>query len=228
MSGAVSKQVSNPLDARGCVLAALALSAIGALFYNMMPLYLGLAQDFKQLDHRATGFIGGAFFLGYNIATISSFFWIRRVDWRLVFWIATPIAAVALYAGAMLSGYWSYLAVTVLAGAAFASIYGVGTTAIGDTSHPSRWYGVKIALEAATGAVLFLREMDDRDSKLVYFTGIDKARFRRAVRPGDQLRISVDVVKLRARSCKMRGRAEVDGELAAEAELLSALVDRDP
>jgi len=80
---------------------------------------------------------------------------------------------------------------------------------------------------AQTGAVLLLRDMPDRHSKLVYFTGIDRARFRRIVQPGDQLRITLEVLKLRARSCKMLGRAEVDGQLVAEAEILSALVDRE-
>jgi beta-hydroxyacyl-ACP dehydratase FabZ len=79
---------------------------------------------------------------------------------------------------------------------------------------------------AQAGAVLFLHDLEDRESKLVYFTGIDKARFRRTVGPGDQLRLSLEVIKLRPRVCKMRGRAEVDGELVAEAEILSALVDR--
>ena len=79
---------------------------------------------------------------------------------------------------------------------------------------------------AQSGAVLLLHDMPDRDSKLVYFTGIDHARFRRTVRPGDQLRFTLEVLKLRARTCKMHGRAEVDGSLAAEAEILSALVPR--
>ncbi len=79
---------------------------------------------------------------------------------------------------------------------------------------------------AQAGAVLLLHDMPDRESKLVYFTGIDRARFRRTVQPGDQLRMTMEVVKLRSRTCKMRGRAEVDGQLAAEAEILSALVDR--
>jgi beta-hydroxyacyl-ACP dehydratase FabZ len=79
---------------------------------------------------------------------------------------------------------------------------------------------------AQAGAVLLLHDMDDRGSKLVYFTGIDKARFRRPVVPGDQIRFELEVLKLRARTCKMRGRATVEGELAAEAEILSALVDR--
>ena len=81
---------------------------------------------------------------------------------------------------------------------------------------------------AQAGAVLLLHGMPDRASKLVYFTGIDKARFRRTVVPGDQLRFTVDVLNLRSKSCKMRGIAEVDGQRVAEAEILSALVDREP
>ena len=79
---------------------------------------------------------------------------------------------------------------------------------------------------AQAGAVLLLHDMEDRDSKLVYFTGIDKARFRRTVVPGDQLRFTLEVLKLRSHTCKLKGRAEVDGQLVAEAEILSALVDR--
>jgi beta-hydroxyacyl-ACP dehydratase FabZ len=79
---------------------------------------------------------------------------------------------------------------------------------------------------AQAGAVLLLHDMEDRDAKLVYFTGIDKARFRRTVVPGDQLHFTLEVLKLRSRTCKLKGRAEVDGQLAAEAEILSALVDR--
>ena len=80
---------------------------------------------------------------------------------------------------------------------------------------------------AQAGAVLLLDPMPDRDRKLVYFTGIDGARFRRAVLPGDQLTLTLEVLNLRPRACKMRGIAEVDGQRAAEAEILSALVDRE-
>ena len=80
---------------------------------------------------------------------------------------------------------------------------------------------------AQAGAVLLLHAMEDRVSKLVYFTGIDRARFRKTVVPGDQLRLTVEIVKLRARACKMAGRAEVEGQLAAEAVIMSALVDRE-
>jgi len=79
---------------------------------------------------------------------------------------------------------------------------------------------------AQAGAVLLLHEMADRDDKLVFFTGIDKARFRRTVVPGDQLRLTVEVLKIRRTACKLRAVAEVDGVKAAEAEIMSALVER--
>ena len=81
---------------------------------------------------------------------------------------------------------------------------------------------------AQAGAVLLLHDMPDRDSKLVYFTGIDRARFRRTVVPGDQLRLTVEVLKLRTKTCKMRGKADVEGQVAAEAEVFCALVNREP
>ena len=80
---------------------------------------------------------------------------------------------------------------------------------------------------AQAGAVLLLHDMVDRARKLVYFTGIDGCRFRRTVVPGDQIRFTLEVLKLRSRYCKLKGTATVDGQLAAEAEILSALADRD-
>ena len=79
---------------------------------------------------------------------------------------------------------------------------------------------------AQAGAVLLLHDMADRGDKLVYFTGIDKARFRRTVVPGDQLLLTLEVLKFRPTACKLRGIAEVDGRKAAEADIMSALVDR--
>ncbi len=79
---------------------------------------------------------------------------------------------------------------------------------------------------AQAGALLVLNEVPDRQDKLVYFAGIDKARFRRAVVPGDQLRLILDVIHLRPTSARMKARAEVDGELAAEGEILSVMQDR--
>lgn len=79
---------------------------------------------------------------------------------------------------------------------------------------------------AQAGGLLLLHDLPDRDRKLVYFASIENARFRRPVVPGDQLRYELDVLRLRASFCKLQGRVTVDGQLAAEATISSATVDR--
>ncbi len=79
---------------------------------------------------------------------------------------------------------------------------------------------------AQVGGVLLLSMVENPKTKLVYFMAIDKAKFRKPVVPGDQIRFELEMVKLRLNSCKMKGRAYVGEDLVAEAELLSALVDR--
>ena len=79
---------------------------------------------------------------------------------------------------------------------------------------------------AQAGGVLVFKTLPDRDRKLVFFMGINNARFRRPVRPGDQLRIEMDVVRVKKRFGKLRGKALVDGKLVSEAEILFSLVDR--
>jgi beta-hydroxyacyl-ACP dehydratase FabZ len=80
---------------------------------------------------------------------------------------------------------------------------------------------------AQAGGILLLHDIPERDQKLLYFMAIEKARFRKPVVPGDQLRYEVEVLRMRATTCKLAGRAIVDGEVAAEAVCLSAMVDRD-
>jgi beta-hydroxyacyl-ACP dehydratase FabZ len=79
---------------------------------------------------------------------------------------------------------------------------------------------------AQAAGILTLHDRPNREGKLMYFTGIDKARFRRPVVPGDRLVYEVEIVRLRDSYCRLRGEAKVDGEVAAEATMASALVDR--
>ena len=80
---------------------------------------------------------------------------------------------------------------------------------------------------AQAGALLLLYEEGCGDDRLIFITGIDGARFRRTVVPGDQLRVTMEVIRLRPRASRLKGRVEVDGQLVAEAEILSAMVDRE-
>ena len=79
---------------------------------------------------------------------------------------------------------------------------------------------------AQAGGVLLLHDMPDRHQKLLYFTGIERARFRRPVVPGDQVRLEIEIKNLRPAFCRLQARALVDDRLAAEAVLSSAMVSR--
>ena len=76
------------------------------------------------------------------------------------------------------------------------------------------------------GGLLMMSLVDNPSETVVYFTGLDKARFRQPVRPGDRLECELELLKRRGSFCKMRGTARVDGSVVAEAELMASLVPK--
>ena len=78
---------------------------------------------------------------------------------------------------------------------------------------------------AQVGGMLLMGSMKDQD-KIVYFMSLDNVKFRRPVRPGDQIRFELDIVQMRGPVCKMRGVARVDGEVVAEADMAAMVRDR--
>jgi 3-hydroxyacyl-[acyl-carrier-protein] dehydratase len=81
---------------------------------------------------------------------------------------------------------------------------------------------------AQAGGALLLAEIPDRESKLMVFTSIENARFRRPVTPGDQLRIEVTVLNWRTRVVKMGGSITVNGKVVCDATVMCQMVDRVP
>jgi beta-hydroxyacyl-ACP dehydratase FabZ len=83
---------------------------------------------------------------------------------------------------------------------------------------------------AQVGTILLMRELDEaeRRRKLLYFAALDRARFRRPVVPGDQIRYEIEVLRWRPGSAgsKLEARALVDGKVAAQARISSIMVDR--
>ena len=79
---------------------------------------------------------------------------------------------------------------------------------------------------AQVAGVLVLSGIPDRKNKLVLLAGVDGAKFRKPVRPGDQLRMEMKVLRSRPTMAKVSGTATVDGAVVAEAEILCVLADR--
>jgi len=76
------------------------------------------------------------------------------------------------------------------------------------------------------GGMLLMGAVDNPENKIVYFMSLDNVKWRKPVRPGDQLRCELEMVQIRGRVCKMRGVARVDGDVVCEADMAAMVVDR--
>ncbi|NUQ20604.1 MAG: 3-hydroxyacyl-ACP dehydratase FabZ [Gemmatimonadaceae bacterium] len=79
---------------------------------------------------------------------------------------------------------------------------------------------------AQVGGILLMGEFEDPESKVVYFMSLDNVKFRRPVKPGDQLRFELEMTQIRGPVCKMRGIAKVDGEVVCEADMAAMVRDK--
>jgi UDP-3-O-[3-hydroxymyristoyl] N-acetylglucosamine deacetylase/3-hydroxyacyl-[acyl-carrier-protein] dehydratase len=79
---------------------------------------------------------------------------------------------------------------------------------------------------AQVGGVLLMGEIADPESRVVYIMSLDNVKFRKPVRPGDQLRFEVDMVQVRGPVCRVRGVAKVDGDVVCEAEMAAMVRDK--
>lgn len=150
----VTSTISSPIERASMIFSAVVLSALGAMFYNLLPLFLGVAQDYRGLDNQSVGLLSSMFFAGYTLTTSTAFFWIRRISWRLVTLLALVVGSFALLVAGYSQNHSLLMFCIFIAGGAFSTVYGIGATVLGDTSNPARWYGVKISAEAMLGTVL--------------------------------------------------------------------------
>ncbi|HEY8794608.1 MAG TPA: UDP-3-O-acyl-N-acetylglucosamine deacetylase [Gemmatimonadaceae bacterium] len=79
---------------------------------------------------------------------------------------------------------------------------------------------------AQVGGLLMLTDVGDAAQLVMYFTSLDNVKFRRPVKPGDQLRLEIEMVQRRGRMCKIHGVARVDGEIVCEADMGAMVRDR--
>lgn len=85
---------------------------------------------------------------------------------------------------------------------------------------------LQIEALAQVGAILALREFEDRDAKVPFFSGIETAKFRRPVVPGDTLELEVTALRIGSKIQKMQGIARVAGNVTCETIIMSVIADR--
>ncbi|MGI9229755.1 MAG: MFS transporter [Gammaproteobacteria bacterium] len=127
---------------------------MGAMLYNILPLFIGAAQDDRGLSDRQVGFVASIFFVGFGLLASTSYFWLRKVNWQKVIIVAVMVAIGCLISITLIPGYTFMLIGILLAGGALGLIYAIGTTILGDTSNPARYFGLKISSEILLGILL--------------------------------------------------------------------------
>ena len=146
---------STALKSRQKILfAAVSAGTIGVLFYNVMPLYLGTLQDSTGLSHSQIGLVASALFLGFNLVSASSYFWVRKYSFRIAALVSVSILSVFLALNAFTIAFLALIALAVIIGGASGALSSVSNTIISDTENVTYWYGVKVAVESAAGVVL--------------------------------------------------------------------------
>ena len=94
--------------------------------------------------------------------------------------------------------------------------------------HPIMPGVLLIEAMAQTGGVMALKSLppDEAKKKVLYFMSIDKAKFRKPVTPGDQVRFELDVLRVRSSVMSFKAQSIVEGAVVAEAEMMAMIVDR--
>ncbi|HVI33612.1 MFS transporter [Phenylobacterium sp.] len=142
------------VDRPAAIAAASYLIALNALIINVQPLILGALAKGYALGDRQLGYVS-AVFVGFNtLATVSGPLWVRRVDWRLLSWVALGGATACLAAGGYFSQLASVLFLFALIGAFKGAVFIPSFASLGDTSNPDRSYAVSTVLQGVSAAAV--------------------------------------------------------------------------
>jgi MFS family permease len=134
--------------------ASVTTATAGFLFYNVMPMYLGQLQESTGLETSQIGLIASIYFLGFNLVSLSSYLWIRKLP-PFQTALAGTFALIIVLLLASRSNEFLYQAIiSAFIGGLSGAIGTIGVTIVGDTDNSARWYGIQVAAEALAGVVL--------------------------------------------------------------------------
>jgi predicted MFS family arabinose efflux permease len=136
------------------LLASVAVVTAGVLFYNVMPLYLGQLQESNGLSLAQIGLIASLFFGGFNLASFSSYFWVRRAPLFQTTLALTILLILGLLLAIYPYGFFYQAAVTFTIGFISGGIASIAFTIAGDAKDSTRWYGLQTATNSASGVIL--------------------------------------------------------------------------
>ena len=138
------------------LLAACWISAAGALLFNSLPAFLTSAAAHYTLSSSQLGLVGVGYGAGFAAVTVTTFFWIARVNWRRLVIAATAMTVIGFTACAVAPDVGVVIAVLVGAGLGCGALYTVGVAVVSEHHNPDRAFGVKLAIETFVGVAMLV------------------------------------------------------------------------
>jgi predicted MFS family arabinose efflux permease len=146
----------NPIDRLSVFIGVVLLSGFGDLMYEISSQFSYMLGRSYHYGEGAQGDFIAAFFTGYSLIAVSMVFWVRRVDWRLIAFGSAVAAAVGFSILLTVPAYLPVMACMFVAGVGMGSCYALSLTIFGDSSNPTRAYGVKFFFDVVPGALFNL------------------------------------------------------------------------
>lgn len=150
----VSSPASQDINAPSSIAAVSIISAAGAAIFLILPVLLGGAAEYLQLNEEQAGLIASSYFVGFLLVCLSAVFWIRRFNWQYISLMGFVFLSGGLAASAFITEYELLLAMMALSGIGAGTLFGLAVCILSDSRDPDRYFGVKLFTEQAVGAAL--------------------------------------------------------------------------
>ena len=156
MIKAVNGANNNDVNEFSAKAAAIYISMFAPSAFFVLPMLLGAAADALQLNERQLGFLGAADLAGATVTAILTFFWVRRLGWRLIAMSAVLVLSVANFASIWMDHFLPLLATRFAAGLGTGAALSVALTALSDADYPERGFGYSVAGQVSVQVLGFL------------------------------------------------------------------------
>lgn len=150
----VDRAATDPVNRGRTLVATFAMGANGTIVFAILPIILGIAAEALGIGEAKLGVLSSAYYAGNLLTTVTSVFWVRRFDWRILGFLGTVLLAIGLTLPTTVPSYEFYLGGLFLAGLGAGAIFALSMCVASDMANPDRKFALKIGIESLYGAII--------------------------------------------------------------------------
>jgi predicted MFS family arabinose efflux permease len=144
----------HPIDNAKTMTATCTIAGVAGATFGSLPLLVGTVADGLRLSDQQAGYLPSAMYVGYTIAAVSAFYWVRRYNFRVTAAAGIVTTAASYFAAAFASSYYTILLLITICGFGIGVLYSISTTIVSDSRDPNRAFGMKLGVETVPGVLM--------------------------------------------------------------------------